>query len=79
MTRSGAAPPPTYPLQTVELLITERRRRQEGRHASVLNKEMQSTEWSLVDGSGAELPIEMRLHGGRRLLSAVMRPSCDRL
>ena len=74
------------PLQTVELLVTERRRRREGgsepqwvRHASVLNKEIQSTEWSLVDGSGAELPIEMPLHGGRRLLSAVMRPSCVRL
>lgn len=71
--------------QEVEELVTEKRRRQQGgepqwvRSTSVLMNETKTTEWSLADGSGAEMPIELPLNGGRSLLSRVMQHGGDRL
>lgn len=72
------------PPQTVEELVTEKRQvPQQGgepkwvRSTSVLMNETKTTEWSLADGSGAEMPIE--LNGGDWLLSRVMQHGGDRL
>ncbi|PRW57591.1 mitochondrial ubiquitin ligase activator of NFKB 1 [Chlorella sorokiniana] len=73
-------------VQAVELLVTEKRQRTEDggelrwvRRTSLLMEETRSTAWSLVDGSGAELPIELPQRGRKGLLEGVLENGGDRL
>lgn len=74
------------PLQSMEQLITEKRQPPEGcgedrwvRYRSRLMDRTKMTDWSLVDVSGAELPVELLLPGARYVLSGVLQDGGSRL
>lgn len=74
----------TTPPQSMEEMITEKRHREPGaeplwiRSSSLLMNHLRSADWSLADGSGAEIPIDPQ-HGCRRGLLGVMQDAGDRL